>query len=437
MARWQADTWAAAIRAGMRAKGVSLERAADQLGVPISTFRTWLDGRHLPRVTVLEHWPALAQLAGVSETELLRLAGVLPDAFSGALLLSQATRELRAHLEQTHLLLRQASVLTQASAAAQVVNELTSSGINWEVRLRSAIRGKDVRLTYHHYVGIVPPEQLRDWRTDQIRDYLRLEVLAHVWQSLGLYWRVAEIHDWDNAPELVIQVPEQEGSRPPVGTGPRADGPPLLVLAPPWGYGELLASLVADGIGYGNIDFRYYGLPDDGRVSTERVQDELDNAPAAFAITVPPLMLLSGLRLTSQHVRHSLPVLLIYGERVRNRAARVYRTALSSLAGDPSTGIRQIEAQYAAALPAGTEYLHVTLADEDVTSATSVDRDRLNDTIAWLALKITGMILDRWASSVTPVAGPLRELILRTGRPRTPPPMASDVEWRTVNRNDT
>lgn len=445
MARWRSDRWAAAIRAGMRAKGIPTERAAERLGVPTSTFRTWLDGRHLPRVTVLDHWPALARLAGVSETELLRIAGVLPDAFSGSLLLAQATRELREGLEHSHRLLRQASMLTHASAAAQVVNELTGSRVPWEIRLRSAVRGNDVRLTYHHYVGVVPPEQLREWGAGQVRDHLRHEVLAHVWQSLGLYWRVGAVHDWENAPDLLIQVPEQEASHPPSATGPRQDGPPVLVLSPPWGYGELLASLVADGLGYGNIDFRYFGLPEEEPARTERVQAELDDPPAGFAVTVPALMLLGGLRLGRDQLAGTLPVLLTYGDRVRRRAGQVYRTALADLAGDAPAGIALVEARQAAALrelPAGTEYLHVTLADSDVTAeattgadttdATAVDRDRLNDTIAWLALAVTRMVLDRWHAPALPVGGALRELVLPSGRLRAPPAMASRVEWRTV-----
>ena len=417
----------------MHTKGISIERAADRLGVPVSTFRTWLDGRHLPRVTVLDHWPALAELAGVTEAELLRLAGVLPDAFSGSLLLSQATRELRQGLEQSHRLLRQAAALAHASPAAQVVHELTNSGINWEIRLRSAIRGNDVRLVYHHYVGVVPPEQLRGWGIDQVREYVEHEVLGHVWTPLGLYWRVVQAHDWENAPELLIQVPEQEASRPPTGTGPRPDGPPVLVLNLPWGYGELLASLVADGLGYGNVDFRYLGLPDHGPARVARVQAELDELPVGFAVTVPPLMLLDGLHLRAERLGRAVPVLVTYGERIRRRAAEVYTAVLTDLAGDPGIGIARVEAAYTAVLrelPAGTEYLHVTLADEDVTTATTVDRDRLNDTIAWLALTVTGMLLERWQLPALPAAGSLRELILPSGRLRTPPAMASRVEWR-------
>jgi len=63
-----------------------------------------------------------------------------------------------------------------------------------------------------------------------------------------------------------------------------------------------LAPLVADGLGYGNVDFRYLGLPDHGPARVARVQAELDELPAGFAITVPPLMLLDGLRLRADHL---------------------------------------------------------------------------------------------------------------------------------------
>ncbi len=435
MTRWQAAQWAAAVRAGMRARSIPVDRAAERVGVPVSTFRTWLDGRHLPRVTVLDHWPALAELAGVSETELFRIAGVLPDAFSGSLLLAQATRELRQGLDQTHRLLRQASTLAHSSAAAQVVNELAASGVNWEIRLRSAIRGNDLRLTYHHYVGVVPPEQLRGWGTEQVREYIRDDVLAHVWQPLGLYWRVGAVHDWPGAVELLIQVPEQESSRPPSGRAPRPDAGPILVLSPPWGYGELLASLVADGLGFGNIDFRYFGLPEDERTRLGQVQAEIDDAAPGFAVTVPPLLLLSGLRVGAAQLGRALPVLVTHGNRVRDRAAEVYRTVLEDLAGDARTGISRVLSRYDAALrelPPGSRYLHVSLADDDVLDGDRVDRDRMNDTIAWLALAVTGMVLEEWGRPPLPVGGPLRGLIQPSGRLRRPPDLASRVDWRTT-----
>lgn len=436
MTRWHATSWAAAIRAGMRAKDMSVERAAAHVGVPMSTFRTWLDGRHLPRVTVFDHWPALAELANVSESELLRIAGVLPDAFSGSLLLAQATRELRQGLDHTRQLLRQASSLAQSSSVAQVVNELSSSGIDWETRLRSAIRGNDVRLVYHHYVGVVAPEQLRAWGIGQVRDYIRNDVLAHIWRPLSLYWRVGAVHDWEDAPELLIQVPEQESSRPPTGGGPRPDDLSILVLCPPWGYGELLASLLADSLGYGNIDFRYFGLPEDEKTRLDIVQSEIDNCAPGFALTVPPLMLLAGLRIGAPQLRRTLPVLITYEDKVRARASQIYRTTLEDLAGDADEGISRVRSLCTAALrelPTGSRYVHVSLADDDLVVDETVNRDRVNDAVAWLALTTLGMILEDRGERPLPVAGPLRGLLQPSGRMRRPPDMASRVDWRTVD----
>jgi hypothetical protein len=436
VAGWQAAAWAEAIRSGMRAKGIPFERAAARIGVPVSTFRTWLDGRHLPRVTVLDHWPALAELAGMSESELFRVAGVLPDAVTGSLQLAQATRELRDGLDRARGLLGDIASFGTSSAVSLVVNELSGSGIDWEIRLRSANRGNDVRITYHHYVGIVAPEQLRDWRPDQVRAYIQDEILAQLWRSLGLYWRVADVHDWPAAPELLIQVPEQESTRPPSGRSPRPDGAPILVLSPPWGYGELLASLVADGLGFGNIDFRYFGVPDNRPDRLGLVQAEIDHAAPGFVLAIPPLMLLDGLAVGSTQLRRALPILITYGDRIRDRASQVYRTVLQGLVGDADLGIARVRALCASALhglPAASKYLHVSIADDDVLVDDVFDRHRMNDTIAWLALAVTSAVLDSWGAPPVPIAGPLRGLILPSGRLRRPPPMASQVTWRTVD----
>src|ERR1700730_5686218 len=114
--------WAEFVRARLRARGVPIEEAARRLGVPVSTFRTWLDGRHLPGMSIFEQWASLAELLGVSEIELLRVTGLLPDTVAGPMLVAQANRGLRESFDQAGLLLRQASSLAQTSSVSQVVN---------------------------------------------------------------------------------------------------------------------------------------------------------------------------------------------------------------------------------------------------------------------------------------------------------------------------
>lgn len=413
-----------------------MEVAARRLGVPASTFRTWLDGDHLPKVSIFEHWQGLSELLGLSESDLLRAAGLLPDSFASSLLVAQTTREIRAELEHAGQILREAKSLTQSSAAAQVVNELTTSEVNWEIRLRSARRGNEIPIVYHHYVGLVPPEQLADWSDTQLRTYVRRDLLADVWQPLSLYWRLTQAHDWPTAPALLIQVPEQEASRTAVGRSPRPDGPPVLVLSLPWGYGELLGSLVADAIGFGNIDFRYFGIPEDRQDKTALVQRELDHISPGFVAAVPPLMLLEDLDIGGGQLVGSLPILMTYGDRMRDRASRVYRDPLVRLAHTPLEGIATVERRLRTALkalPTGSEYIEVILSDDDVVVDGNPRSDRVNDTIAWLALSVATTILGRWGAARQPVAGPLRQLIRPSGIPRTPPPMASQVLVRTVD----
>ena len=433
MTSWQGVTWARTVRAGLRAKGVSIEKAAEQINVPVSTFRTWLRGSHLPSVTIFNSWRTLAHLAGLTEVELLRAAGVLPDTFASSLFLSQATREVRESLDRVGQLLRETPMRGHASGVTRVIDELSSSGTVWEIRLRSARRGSDITMIYHHYVGIVPPPELASWTRKELRDHLQRDVLADIWRPLGLYWREAELHDWQDAPELLIQVPEQEASRPPSGLSPRPDGQPITVLSPPWGYGELLGSLVADGIGFGNIDFRYFGVPDNRADRVAFVQAEIENIAPGFVVAIPPLLLLEGVRSDSAQLMGTLPIIIRYGDQVRARAAQVYRRALAH-AGGSDVGIATVQERNDHAvqgLPQGTRYLEVTLADDDVVVDGQVDRHRMNDTIGWLALTITRLILKSWNAPSVPVGGPLRSLILPSGRVRQTPRMASQVSWRT------
>jgi hypothetical protein len=424
--------WARTVRAGLRARGVSIEKAAKRIDVPVSTFRTWLRGSHLPSVTIFNSWRTLAQLAGLTEVELLRAAGVLPDTFASSIFLSHATREVRDSLDRVGQLLRETSGGDHASGVTRVISELSLSGINWEIRLRSALRGSDITMIYHHYVGIVPPPELASWTGEELRSHIQREVLADIWRPLGLYWRQAELHDWQDAPDLLIQVPEQESSRPPNGLSPRPDGQPITVLSPPWGYGELLGSLVADGIGFGNIDFRYFGVPDNRPDRATFVQAEINNISPGFVVAIPPLLLLEGIRSDSAQLAGTLPILILYGDQVRARAAQVYQKSLAH-AGGSNVGIATVQERNLHAvlgLPPGTRYLEVTLADDDVIVEHQVDRHRMNDTIAWLALTITRMILKSWNAPPVPVGGPLRSLILPSGRVRQTPRMASQVLWR-------
>ena len=430
MTHWRAEAWAEAVRTGIRARGLSLDEAARRIGVPTSTLRSWIEHRHAPKVTVFDHWAQLAEVTGLGEAELLRVAGVLPDSLATPVHVAQAAKALREGIDQAGRFLRQATALVYSSPGTQVANAIAASPIDWEMRIRSATRGDEVRITYHHYVGVVPP---RDFPHDdaEARRIIEHDILGELWRPLGLYWRVAEVHDWHEPPRLVIQVPEQEATRPPVPS-PVVTAPPVVVLSPIWGYGELLASLVADGLGFGNVDFRYFGLPDAMADRVRITARELGGPAPRLVQSVPPIMLLHGLPVPDLTGR--LQVVVRYGPRMRARAARIYRDPLLE-AGFPDSeaGTRAIEdavGKVVAGLPSGCAYFEVTLDDADVFDGDHASLDRLNDTVAWLAEQIVEHVLLTAGRPPVPLGGPLKRLVLPSGRVRRPPALAS----RTVRR---
>ncbi len=427
MTHWRADEWAEAVRTGIRSRGLSLDEAARRIGVPTSTLRSWIEHRHAPKVTVFDHWAEIAEVTGLTEAELLRVAGVLPDSLASPVHVAQAAKALREGIDRAGQFLRQATALVYSSPGTQVANAIAASPIDWEMRIRSATRGDEVRVTYHHYVGIVPPRYF-PYSDAEVRRILEHDVLGELWRPLGLYWRVAEVHDWHEPPRLVIQVPEQEATRPPVPS-PVVTAPPVVVLSPIWGYGELLASLVADGLGFGNVDFRYFGLPDAMADRVRITARELAEPAPRLVHSVPPIMLLHGLAVPDLTGR--LPVVVRYGPRMRARAARIYREPLLEAGfADPLEGARAIEE--AISVPAGCAYFEVTLADEDVFDGDRPSLDRLNDSVAWHAEQLVEQVLLGAGHPPVPLGGPLKRLVLPSGRVRRPPVLAGRVVRRVA-----
>lgn len=135
-------------------------------------------------------------------------------------------------------------------------------------------------------------------------------------------------------------------------------------------------------------------------------------------MSVAPLLLLEDLNIASGQLDGILPILMTDGDSVRTRAARIYGDVLGKLCGDAETAIATVEQrakEALAALPSGSEYLEVIVADEDVTVDGEPTVDRMNDAIAWLALRVATMILGRWQGPIRPVAGLLRQLIRPSG----------------------
>ncbi|SDX52402.1 hypothetical protein SAMN05421504_1034 [Amycolatopsis xylanica] len=422
MTQWQAARWAETVRAGLKARGLSLDEAARQVGVPTSTLRSWIEHRHAPKVTIFDHWTALAKVTGLGEAELLQAAGVLPDSLTSSIHLAQATKSLRDGIEEAGRFLRRADSLVSSSSMSQVINELSASRIDWELRMRTANRGEDVPLTLHHYVGVVPPPDL-PLSGEEARDLIERDVLGHLWRPLGLYWRRLMVHDWADPPRLIIQVAEQESTHPPSTSLPVVDAPPMIVFAPVWGYGYLMGSLIADALGFGNVDFRYFGMPDSLEERLEWVGRELADVSPRFVKAVPPTMFRQGLRV---HTEGYLPICVTYGPRMREHAVRVYRDVLLP---DSDIAIREndeIRERIVAGLPSRID---VRIDDADVVDGDTVNRHKINDTVAWLSEQIVEHLLLASGLPPVPLGGPLRQLVLPSGRVQRPPALASTVSF--------
>jgi hypothetical protein len=116
---------------------------------------------------------------------------------------------------------------------------------------------------------------------------------------------------------------------------------------------------------------------------------------------------------------------------MRARAARIYRDPLLDAGfADPLAGARAIEE--AVSVPPGHAYFEVTLADEDVFDGDRPCLDRLNDTVAWLAEQIVEQVLLGAGHPPAPLGGPLKRLVLPSGRVRRPPALAGSAVRRVA-----
>jgi hypothetical protein len=76
----------------------------------------------------------------------------------------------------------------------------------------------------------------------------------------------------------------------------------------------------------------------------------------------------------------------------------------------------------------------VTVADADVFDGDRPSLDRLNDSVAWHAEQIVEQVLLGAGLPPVPLGGPLKRLVLPSGRVRRPPALAGTVVRRVAGR---
>ncbi len=272
--------WAAAVRDALARKSLSVNAAAEYLGVRNTTLRRWLDGAAPPQLSLL---PRIAELTGLTHAIQLELGGVLPPAMRAEAHAIQVTAELRSAVGTIAEAVAHAGELAFSDVGARLAGILLShEGADLQVTLRRAYRGRRYPVHLSTYVGV----QRIHADTDEDDAALRRRVTQIVGESaraFGVQWREQDPHDWPPPrPNLILNVPQHERPRPPAATALSA-APSIMMLGCPYAHAEYIGALIADALGYGYLDVRY------------SVPTPLDLAPADPAVTATRTQFLSAL----------------------------------------------------------------------------------------------------------------------------------------------
>ena len=266
--------WAAAVRDALARRSLSVNAAAEHLGIRNTTLRRWLDGAAAPQLSLL---PRIAELTGLTHAIQLELGGVLPPAMRAEAHAIQVTSELRSAVGTIAEAVAHAGELAFSDAGARLAGILLSEeGADLQVTLRRAYRGRRYPVHLSTYVGVQRIHA--DSREDDAALRHRVtQIVGESARAFGAQWREQDPHDWpEPRPNLILNVPQHERPRPPAATALGA-APDILMLGCPYAHAEYIGALLADALGYGYLDVRYSApmpldlAPDDPAVTAARI----------------------------------------------------------------------------------------------------------------------------------------------------------------------
>lgn len=251
--------WAAAMRDALARRSLSVNAAAEQLGVRNTTLRRWLDGVAPPQLSLL---PRIAELTGLTHALQLELGGVLPPAMRAEAHAIQVTSELSSAVGTIAEVVARAGELAFSDAGARLAGILLShEGADLQVTLRRAYRGHRYPVHLSTYVGVqrihADGGEGDAARGNEALRHRVTEIVGESARAFGAQWREQEPHDWPPPrPSLILTVPQHERPRPPAAAALGA-APDILLLGCPYAYAEYIGALLADALGYGYLDVRY------------------------------------------------------------------------------------------------------------------------------------------------------------------------------------
>jgi len=388
------------VRDALARQSLSVNVAAEHLGVRNTTLRRWLDGAAPPQLSLL---PRIAELTGLTHAIQLELGGVLPPSLRAEAHAIQVTNELRSAVGTIAEVVAHAGELAFSDAGARLAGILLSQeGADLQVTLRRAYRGHRYPVHLSTYVGVqrihadrhqgdaaredVAREDVA--REDVAREDVALrrrvtQIVGESARAFGAQWREQDPHDWPPPrPNLILNVPQHERPRPPAATALGA-APNLLMLGCPYAHAEYIGALIADALGYGYLDVRYSVpmpldlAPDDAAVTAARIgfirsltADDAATRKHVWSVTDHRVLPAMAGRLAEADV--ACAIYVRSGDRLLARGGEIWNVPLAEM-----LRLRAILDHLVATAP--WSVLTLSLPDELLT-----DRDSLAD-VAMLA----------------------------------------------------
>lgn len=372
--------WGNVVAEALRRRNITINAAANEVGVSRNTLQTWLNGK---ADADLRTFDRLSELTGLSHVLLLELAGVLPPELASTAYQTHAIQELRDGLTRMKRWVDQALDVADAPPAARVASALLARGSDWAVTLRPAVRGREFRLLQHTYLGVEP---MHDpvLPVDEARERIH-RLLSDLYVPYGLTWREQKAHDYSRHPRFVLQVPDHE--RPRAATAPDRHAPArILAIGLPYAHAEFLGSYVAHALGYGYADLRYGPrAPGAMRAEDERVDAMVEHAEQLVAEeskrSVWSMADHRVLRIFDERLRRArLPLVLVIepGPRLRARGCEVWEVSQAEMA-------ERYEQLSGFIKNPPWPIIHLPVNDDDLLASGEVDRDLLVDAMVRLS----------------------------------------------------
>jgi len=404
-----------------------------------------------PSHQLLECVPGFASILGVEEYELFAAAGLLPPGLDAPLTIASAARQVRQASQLIFRVLADAAV--PSSGEAIIADRILHHKLDYQIAIWPVVRGHTRPLHLHSLIALRPLEpdhsKQRKKTADiermplyERRDHIRHHVISDgIWRSFGMMWREPD-NEWNlGKVPLTIELPIEERNRPSLDelVFPELQVSRILVLGPPWGHAGLMAALLADALRFGSLDLRYQGFTmqarrdEKHRFCVDRLREAREQL--VWSIAEGPWLMPRLAPEVLKYGRTALVVVLSYGPRMRNQAARIFDERVRWI------DLAQLQLDdVALELNRERPIIRAHLDDADVCPPTGlpragvVDRNLVADAMRHLTAQVLNLLYDHRCGPAAAQWGDRFDDVRDAGRRRARiPESASWARWFDVD----